>query len=162
VRGFRITSRFSKNRLHPILRIRRPHYGIDYAAPIGTPVESVGDGIVKFKGWKGGFGNYVEISHPNNFVTCYGHLRDFAKGIAVGAKVRQGQTIGYIGSSGLSTGPHLDFRIRQGNTYFDFLNNKNRSSASRQISPEKRAEFNKIKEEYINILEEKLQNGEKL
>jgi murein DD-endopeptidase MepM/ murein hydrolase activator NlpD len=157
VRGVRITSRFSKSRLHPILRIRRPHFGIDYAAPVGTPVESVGDGIVKFKGRKGGFGNYLEVAHPNNFVTCYGHLKDFGKNIAVGAKVRQGQTIGYVGSSGISTGPHLDFRIRQGEKYLDFLNNKNRSSASREIPAEKKAEFNKIKDGYMNALEAKIQ-----
>jgi murein DD-endopeptidase MepM/ murein hydrolase activator NlpD len=155
VRGVRITSRFSNSRLHPILRIRRPHYGIDYAAPIGTPVESVGDGTIIFKGWKGGFGNYIEISHPNNFVTCYGHLKDYSKNINTGAKVRQGQTIGYVGSSGLSTGPHLDFRIRQGKKYMDFLNNKNRSSAAREIPAEKREEFNKIRDEYIKLLEEK-------
>ncbi|MDR0735118.1 MAG: M23 family metallopeptidase [Elusimicrobiota bacterium] len=152
VRGARITSRFSKSRLHPILRIRRPHYGIDYAAPVGTPVESVGDGVVKFKGRKGGFGNYVEVAHPNNFVTCYGHLKDFGRGVNVGARVRQGQVIGYVGSSGLSTGPHLDFRIRQGEKYLDFLNNKNRSSAQREIMPEKREEFNKIKDEYLERL----------
>lgn len=155
VRGVRITSRFSKSRMHPILRYRRPHLGIDYAAPIGTPVESVGDGTVKFKGWKGGFGNYLEISHPNNFVTCYGHLKDFAKGISVGTKVRQGQTVATVGSSGLSTGPHLDFRIRQGNKYMDFLNNKNRSSAAREIPESKREEFNKIRDKYIKILDEK-------
>ncbi|MDR1160129.1 MAG: M23 family metallopeptidase [Syntrophomonadaceae bacterium] len=149
VRGARITSRFTKGRFHPILRIMRPHYGIDYAAPIGTPVESVGDGIVKFKGWKGGFGNYVEVAHPNNFVTCYGHLKNFGKGVSVGARVRQGQVVGYVGSSGLSTGPHLDFRMRQGGKYLDFLNSKNRSSAQREIPPERKEEFNKIKDEYL-------------
>ena len=152
VRGVRITSRFTNSRLHPILRIRRPHYGIDYAAPVGTPVESVADGTVIFQGYKGGFGNYMEISHPNNYVTCYGHLKSFAKNTHKGARVRQGQTIAYVGSSGLSTGPHLDFRLRQGKKYLDFLNNKNRSSAAREISSEKREEFNKIKEEYLKIL----------
>jgi hypothetical protein len=152
VRGVRISSRFSKGRMHPILRIRRPHLGIDYAAPIGTPVETVADGVVKVKGWKGGFGNYLEVAHPNNYTTCYGHLKSYAKGINVGAKVRQGQTIAYVGSTGLSTGPHLDFRIRQGSKYFDFLNSKQRSSAAREIPEQKREEFNKIKEEYFNIL----------
>lgn len=157
-RGARITSRFTASRLHPILRIRRPHYGIDYAAPTGTPVESIGDGIVKFKGWKGNFGNYIEVSHPNNFVSCYGHLKDYAKNLAVGAKVRQGQIVGYVGSTGMATGPHLDFRIRQGDKYLDFLNNKNRSAASREIPPEKKEEFNKIKDEYIRRLKESVQN----
>jgi murein DD-endopeptidase MepM/ murein hydrolase activator NlpD len=126
--------------------------GIDYAAPSGTPVESVADGIVKFKGRKGGFGNYLEIAHPNHYVTCYGHLLRFAKDIKVGAKVRQGQTVAYVGSTGLSTGPHLDFRIRQGNKYFDFLNSKQRSSAAREIPASKREEFNKIRDKYIKIL----------
>ena len=151
-RGVRITSRFSYGRMHPILRIRRPHLGIDYAAPIGTPVETIGDGTVTFIGYKGGFGNYMEVSHPNNYVSCYGHLKSYAKNIYKGARVRQGQTIAYVGSTGLSTGPHLDFRLRQGSKYLDFLNNKNRSSATREIEPQKREEFNKIKEEYFNIL----------
>jgi len=154
VRGVRISSRFSMGRMHPILRIRRPHLGIDYAAPVGTPVESVADGIVKVKGWKGGFGNYLEIAHPNNYVTCYGHLKSYAKGVNVGAKIRQGQTVAYVGSTGLSTGPHLDFRIRQGTKYFDFLNSKQRSSAAREIPEQKREEFNKIKEEYKKRLEQ--------
>ena len=158
VRGVRISSRFSKGRMHPILRIRRPHLGIDYAAPVGTPVETVADGVVKFKGWKGGFGNYLEIAHPNNYNTCYGHLKSYAKGINVGTKVKQGQTIAYVGSTGLSTGPHLDFRIRQGNKYFDFLNSKQRSSAAREIPEQKREEFNKIKEEYKALLDKILEN----
>ena len=158
VRGVRITSRFSKARFHPILRIRRPHLGIDYAAPVGTPVESVADGVVRVKGWKGGFGNYMEIAHPNNYTTCYGHLKGYAKGINVGAKVKQGQTIAYVGSTGLSTGPHLDFRIRHGNKYFDFLNSKQRSSAVREIPAQKREEFNKIKEEYKTLLDKILEN----
>ncbi|MBQ4493023.1 MAG: M23 family metallopeptidase [Elusimicrobiaceae bacterium] len=151
-RGVRITSRFSYGRMHPILRIRRPHLGIDYAAPVGTPVESVADGVVIFQGKKGGFGNYIEISHPNNYVSCYGHLKSFAKNTHKGARIRQGQTIAYVGSTGLSTGPHLDFRLRQGNKYLDFLNNKNRSSAVREIAPTQREEFNKIKDEYFKIL----------
>lgn len=151
-RGARITSRFSYGRMHPILRIRRPHLGIDYAAPVGTPVESVADGTVIFRGYKGGFGNYMEIAHPNNYVSCYGHLKNYAKNTYKGARIRQGQTIAYVGSTGLSTGPHLDFRLRQGNKYLDFLNNKNRSSALREIEPTKREEFNKIKEEYFKIL----------
>lgn len=153
VRGVRISSRFSKGRMHPILRIRRPHLGIDYAAPSGTPVEAVADGVVRSKGWKGGFGNYMEVYHSNNYVTCYGHLKGYAKGIANGVKVKQGQTIAYVGSTGLSTGPHLDFRIRQNGKYFDFLTTKNRSSASREIPSSKKAEFNKIKDKYLALLE---------
>ncbi len=153
VRGARISSRFNKARLHPILRIRRPHLGIDYAAPSGTPIESVADGVVRSKGWKGGFGNYMEVHHPNNYVTCYGHLKGYARGIANGTKVKQGQTIAYVGSTGLSTGPHLDFRIRQNGKYFDFLKTKNRSSASKEIPASKKEEFNKIRDEYLKRLE---------
>lgn len=157
VRGVRISSRFSKGRMHPILRIRRPHLGIDYAAPAGTPVEAVADGVVRSKGWKGGFGNYMEVYHPNNYVTCYGHLKGYAKGIANGVKVKQGQTIAYVGSTGLSTGPHLDFRIRQNGKYFDFLTTKNRSSASKEIPASKREEFNKIRDKYLALLNSKEQ-----
>lgn len=157
VRGVRISSRFSRGRMHPILRIRRPHLGIDYAAPAGTPVEAVADGIVRSKGWKGGFGNYMEVHHPNNYVTCYGHLKGYAKGIANGVKVKQGQTIAYVGSTGLSTGPHLDFRIRQNGKYFDFLTTKNRSSASKEIPASKREEFNKIRDKYLAVLDSKEQ-----
>ena len=161
VRGVRISSRFSRGRMHPILRIRRPHLGIDYAAPAGTPVEAVADGVVRSKGWKGGFGNYMEVHHPNNYVTCYGHLKGYAKGIANGVKVKQGQTIAYVGSTGLSTGPHLDFRIRQNGKYFDFLTTKNRSSASKEIPASKREEFNKIRDKYLAILESKEQEQPK-
>ncbi|MDR1683864.1 MAG: M23 family metallopeptidase [Elusimicrobiota bacterium] len=157
VRGARITSRFTNSRLHPVLRYRRAHLGIDYAAPGGTPVESVADGTIIWRGVKGGFGNYMEVRHPNNFVTCYGHLKSFAKNTAVGSKIRQGQTIAYVGNTGLSTGPHLDFRLRQGGKYIDFLNNKNRSSAAREIPKNKREEFNKIKDKYMALLEEHTQ-----
>ena len=107
----RISSCFSLKRFHPILKIYRPHYGVDYAAPIGTPVESVGDGRVVFIGWKGGYGRYIRIRHNHIYETGYGHLRRFAKGLRKGSRVRQGDVIGYVGSSGLSTGPHLDFSV---------------------------------------------------
>ncbi len=155
VRGVRITSRFSKSRMHPVFRVRRPHLGIDYGAPTGTPVETVADGIVRFKGRKGGFGNYLEVAHPNNYISCYGHLSRYAKNIKIGAKVKQGQTIAYVGATGVATGPHLDFRIREGKKYFDFLKTKNRSSASREIPDNKRVEFNKIKDGYLKLLQEK-------
>ena len=152
-RGYRISSRFSHGRLHPILKIRRPHLGIDYAAPIGTPVQAVADGTVKFTGWKGGFGNFVEIKHANNYTTMYGHLKNYGKGITAGAKVKQGQTVGYIGSTGLSTGPHLDFRIKEGNKFVDFLRMKNRNSAVRDIPAEKKQEFEELKVLYLKELE---------
>jgi len=108
-----ISSYFSKRRFHPILKVWRPHHGLDYVAPIGTPVASIGDGKVVFKGWKGGYGNLVEIRHKNNFRSRYGHLSRFAKGLHVGKRVKSGELIGYLGSTGLSTGPHLHFELHK-------------------------------------------------
>lgn len=107
----RISSGFSYGRLHPILKIVRPHTGVDYAAPAGTPVLALGDGKVVAKGFKGGGGNTVKIRHNSVYTTGYLHLARFAKGIEVGGHVKQGQVIGYVGSTGLATGPHLDFRV---------------------------------------------------
>ncbi len=108
----RISSRFSNGRLHPILKIRRPHHGVDYAAPKGTPVVALGDGKVIAKGYdsKGG-GNYIKIRHNSVYTTVYMHLNNFAKGLTLGQQVHQGDVIGAVGSTGLSTGPHLDFRM---------------------------------------------------
>jgi murein DD-endopeptidase MepM/ murein hydrolase activator NlpD len=106
-----ISSYFTKNRYHPILKIWRPHHGLDYSAPTGTPVSSIGDGVVTFRGWRGGYGNLVEIRHKNNFRTRYGHLSSFAKGLTGSKHVKMGEIIGYVGSTGLSTGPHLHFEL---------------------------------------------------
>lgn len=108
----RISSRFTYHRRHPVTGKVRPHTAVDYAAPSGTPVHAIGDGTVTMCGWDGsGGGNRIRIRHANGFETCYMHLRGFAKGIRKGVRVSQGQTIGYVGSTGRSTGPHLDFRI---------------------------------------------------
>jgi murein DD-endopeptidase MepM/ murein hydrolase activator NlpD len=117
----RISSYFSSRRFHPILKIYRPHYGIDYAAPVGTPVESVGDGRVTFIGWKNGYGRYIKVRHNRTYVTGYGHLNRFAKGLKKGSRVRQGNVIGYVGSSGLATGPHLDFSLMKNGRYVNPL-----------------------------------------
>lgn len=108
----RISSRFSYHRKHPVTGKVRPHTGVDYAAPKGTPVHTIGDGTVTVCGWdsKGG-GNHIKIRHANGYQTAYLHLSAFAKGIRAGARVSQGQTIGFVGSTGRSTGPHLDFRV---------------------------------------------------
>lgn len=111
LRYARITSRFSSSRLHPIRKIYRPHYGIDYAAPIGTPVQATADGVVTFAGWNGAAGRMVRIRHKNAYETMYLHLKSLAAGIKTGARVEGGQVIGYVGSSGESTGPHLDYRL---------------------------------------------------
>ncbi len=118
----RISSRFSHSRMHPILKIRRPHLGIDYAAPSGTPVLSIGDGTVIKKAYqKKGGGRYVKIKHNSVYTTTYMHLRGYAKSIRQGARVKQGQVIGYVGMSGLASGPHLDFRIHKNGHAIDPL-----------------------------------------
>ena len=117
----RITSFFTKRRFHPILRKYRPHHGIDYAAPYGTPVSSVADGVVLYAGWKGGYGKFVQIRHANGYVTGYGHLSRIARGIRRGVRVKQGQVIGYVGSTGLSTGPHLHFEMKFNGRYVNPL-----------------------------------------
>lgn len=117
----RISSKFTHKRLHPVHRVYRPHLGVDYAAPSGTPVHSVADGTVIKAGWGGGGGNTIYIKHSGGLQTGYLHLKSFAKGIKVGSKVSQGQLIGYVGSTGTSTGPHLDYRIWQNGTPIDPL-----------------------------------------
>ena len=108
----RISSRFNTHRRHPVLNRIRAHKGVDYAAPIGTPVSSAGEGRVRFVGIKGGYGKVIEVAHPGGVVTVYGHLSRFAKGLRVGQKVAQGQTIGAVGMTGLATGPHLHYEYR--------------------------------------------------
>ncbi len=108
----RVTSRFSMNRFHPVLKRRMPHYGVDYGAPTGTPVRVTSDGTVTLAGRNGGGGNMVTVRHTNGYETNYLHLSKFAKGIRRGVRVSQGQVIGYVGSTGLSSGPHLDYRVQ--------------------------------------------------
>ena len=113
-----VTSRFSRSRFHPVLRIYRPHLGIDYGAPEGTPVLSMADGMISARGWdEQGGGNMIRIAHSGGISTTYMHLSRFSTDVGVGQTVKQGQTIGFVGSTGLATGPHLDFRIRQGNQF---------------------------------------------
>lgn len=117
----RISSRFTYRRKHPVYKVYRPHTGVDYAAPTGTPVMSVGDGVVISKGWGGGGGNTVKIRHNSVYTTAYLHLSRYAKGLKKGDRVRQGQVIGYVGSTGASTGPHLDYRVWKNGTPIDPL-----------------------------------------
>lgn len=121
IRYTRITSRFSHRRLHPIRKVFRPHFGVDYAAPIGTPVQATADGTVIFTGRKGASGRMIRIRHKNRFETIYLHLKSYAKGIRKGTKVMGRQEIGYVGSSGESTGPHLDYRIKRDGKYINPL-----------------------------------------
>lgn len=117
----RISSKFTYARKHPVYKVVRPHTGVDYAAPAGTPVVAIGDGVVIEKGYKGGGGNSVKIRHNSTYTTAYLHLSKYGKDIAVGKRVNQGQVIGYVGSTGASTGPHLDFRVWKGGTPIDPL-----------------------------------------
>ncbi|MFA6676824.1 MAG: peptidoglycan DD-metalloendopeptidase family protein [Bacteroidales bacterium] len=112
----RISSRFSYHRRHPITHIVKAHTGIDYAAPTGTHVFSVADGVVTYAGWLGGGGNTIKITHNSVYRTAYMHLSRYAKGIRSGVRVKQGQLIGYVGMTGMATGPHLDYRIWKNGT----------------------------------------------
>ncbi len=139
----RISSHFSNSRLHPVLRIRRPHHGVDYAAPKGTPVHSIGNGTVIEVRYAGGAGRMVKIRHNAVYTTAYLHLSGYAKGISKGAHVQQGQVIGYVGSSGLSTGPHLDFRFYKNGTPVDPL--KVESPPALPVKKELADSFNLVK-----------------
>ena len=146
----RISSYFTKKRFHPILKYYRAHEGIDYAAPIGTPVSAVGDGIVTKSQYSGGYGNLVIIKHPNGYETYYGHLSKYGKGVKKGAKVKQGQVIGYVGSTGLSTGPHLDFRIKRNGAFFNYLTMKMPPTFT--LTGKDKEDFDLYKQELINKL----------
>lgn len=140
----RISSRFSYARRHPIYKVYRPHTGVDYAAPKGTPVHAVADGVVTFKGWGGGGGNTLKIKHAGGLMTGYLHLSGYAKGIAQGTRVSQGQLIGYVGSTGASTGPHLDYRVWKNGTPIDPL--KIPSEPAEPISKENREAFEFVRD----------------
>lgn len=116
-----ISSYFSRGRYHPILKIVRPHKGIDYVAPSGTPVSAIGNGVVTYAGWRDGYGRFVELSHSQRFKSRYGHLSRFGGGIRTGRSVTQGQIVGYVGSTGLSTGPHLHFELLQSSSWVNPL-----------------------------------------
>ena len=121
LRFTRISSRFSKSRLHPVLRTKRPHRGVDYAAPRGTAVRATGTGRVSFAARKGGYGKTVLLTHGNGYSTLYAHMSRYAKGVRRGARVRQGQIIGYVGSTGIATGPHLHYEFRINGVHRDPL-----------------------------------------
>ena len=148
----RISSYFSLGRIHPILKIRRPHYGVDFAAPRGTPVVASADGTVIARGYKSGIGNYIKIRHKNQrFVTLYGHLSKFAKGVQKGVRVNQRQVIGYVGSTGLATGPHLHYTFYDNGRPIDPLKIKNTSGDP--ILTKNKDAFLKVKTEMLLNLE---------
>ncbi len=147
----RISSGFSNARRHPILKIVRPHHGVDYAAPTGTPVRTIGDGIVTHKAFQaGGAGYYLKIKHNANYVTTYMHLSKYAKGLQVGQRVKQGEIIAYVGSTGGSTGPHLDFRVHFNGQPINPL--KMKSPPSIPVKPENLDTFEIVKQEVIKQL----------
>jgi murein DD-endopeptidase MepM/ murein hydrolase activator NlpD len=146
----RISSRFSANRMHPILRIRRAHFGVDYAAPLGTPVQAIGDGRVISATTENGSGKMVRIQHNSVYATAYLHLSRFGPGIAGGAFVKQGQIVGYVGSSGLSTGPHLDFRFYKNGSPVDPL--KVEAPPVEPVSEVNLARFERNKQVVLSLL----------
>jgi len=147
----RITSFYSERRFHPILKIYRPHHGIDYAAPRGTPVQAIGDGVVVYAGWKGQIGKMVKIKHGNGYYTVYGHLSRIRRGIRPGKVVKQKEIIGYVGSTGLATGPHLHFGMYRGRRPVNPLHVK--LPAADPVKKEYMAEFESVKEVALEVLD---------
>jgi murein DD-endopeptidase MepM/ murein hydrolase activator NlpD len=151
LRFSRISSGFSHSRMHPILKIRRPHHGVDYAAPLGTPVQAIGDGVVIEAAYKSQSGRIVKIKHNSVYTTAYLHLSRFGPGIRVGKYVKQGDIIGYVGSTGLSTGPHLDFRFYRNDRAVNPL-----SVEAPPVEPlldERKPAFEKVKFVMMSLLE---------
>ena len=149
-----ISSRFSNNRMHPVLRIVRPHHGVDYAAATGTPVYSIGEGVVLQKSYQAaGGGNFVKIRHNSVYSTSYMHLSKFAAGLKAGSRVKQGEVIGYVGSTGLSSGPHLDFRVYMGNTAVNPLTIK--SDPGKPVDPSNMPKFNVLRDSVLQLLQVK-------
>lgn len=151
VKYSRISSRFSTSRKHPVLGYTRAHRGVDYAAPSGTPIRAIGDGYVSFAGWKGGYGRYVEIKHNNAaHSTAYAHMRSYGRGIRKGVRVKQGQIIGYVGESGLATGPHLHFEFRSRGRAVNPLTV--RHEPAKPVPPEEMAAFRAEAERLVQRL----------
>ncbi len=146
----RISSKYTKKRYHPVQKRFKPHLGVDYAAPTGTPIRSIGNGTVEYAGYKGFNGNFIKIAHNKKQASGYLHLSKIAKGVKRGAKVAQGQIIGYVGSTGLSTGPHLCFRFWQNGEQINPL--KLPGQPSIPLPKDKIADFNKEKDKYEPLL----------
>ncbi|MDY6844584.1 MAG: M23 family metallopeptidase, partial [Thermodesulfobacteriota bacterium] len=152
LRFTRISSRYSLSRRHPILGGLHPHLGIDYAAKTGTPVWSVADGVVQFVGWKGGYGRQVVIKHKGGYKTYYAHFSRFARGIRKGVRVKQKQIVGYVGATGLATGPHLDFRVSKNGTFMNPLSVK--YPGGDPIPKKYEKDFEKEKTRLISLFED--------
>jgi murein DD-endopeptidase MepM/ murein hydrolase activator NlpD len=148
----RISSNFGGRR-HPVLGIFRRHQGTDYAANSGTPVRAIGDGVVIAAGARGGYGNVIDVRHTNGIVTRYGHLRGFAKGVRGGTRVSMGQTIGYVGMTGLATGPHLHFEVRV-NGVARNPRTTLQAKAGPPLPASRRAEFDALRQQYLAMIEQ--------
>ncbi|HBI81272.1 MAG TPA: metalloendopeptidase [Bacteroidales bacterium] len=157
LRFSRISSRFSGSRFHPVLKIYRPHSGVDYAAPEGTPVMALGDGVVIAKGYDNAAGNYVKIRHNSVYTTGYNHFSRFAKGIAKGVRVKQGDIIGYVGRTGYATGPHLDMRVWMNGAPVDPL--KIKSPPVEPVKPENMETFRNVVAEFTVHLDSAVSGG---
>lgn len=153
----RISSRFSTGRRHPILGITRPHLGVDYAAPKGTPIKSAGDGKVTFAGTKGGYGKTLIISHSDGYKTLYAHLDGFAKGIRAGSNVKQGTLVAYVGNSGLSTGSHLHLGLYKNDKAIDPLKSIKITKAT--LSGKEQHEFIKFTQDYKALIQNGIARG---
>lgn len=147
----RISSVFGMRR-HPILGVMRRHQGTDYAANSGTPVRSVGDGVVVFAGVKGGYGNVIDVRHPNGFVTRYGHLRGFARGVRSGRRVAMGETVGYVGATGLATAPHLHFEVLVGGVQRNPRTALSIKSGE-PLPAAERSRFDAVRQRYLALLQ---------
>jgi murein DD-endopeptidase MepM/ murein hydrolase activator NlpD len=147
----RISSRYSKNRFHPVVKVFRPHLGTDFAAPTGTPIRSVGDGVIEEAQYKTNNGNYVKVRHNGTYTTGYLHMSKIALGIKPGTRVRQGETIGYVGSTGLATGPHLCYRFWKNGVQVDAL--RVELPPSQPVKPEFFSTFQTVKEDLIKRLQ---------
>lgn len=153
LRFSRISSGYSNSRYHPVLKYYRPHHGIDYAAPSGTPVHSIGDGKIIARAYqKNGGGNYLKIKHNSVYTSTYMHLRGFAKNMVVGKQVKQGETIGYVGMTGIATGPHLDFRVTRNGSPINPL--KIKAPPVEPIAKENRDSFKVIRKMMVQKLDQ--------
>lgn len=156
---YRISSKFSNARFHPILKRYRPHHGVDYAAPTGTPVKTIGDGVVIERAFqRNGAGNYLKVKHNATYTTTYMHLSRFADGIKKGTRVKQGDVIAYVGSTGLSTGPHLDFRVHKNNQPINPLTME--APPSLPIKEELRDSFILVQDQVLSQLDSMRQIGQ--
>ncbi|GAB7079502.1 M23 family metallopeptidase [Megalodesulfovibrio paquesii] len=148
----RVTSGFSMARKHPVLGIVRPHPAVDYGAPKGTPVMAVADGVVDFNGWGNGAGNYIKLKHQSGYESMYLHLSRFANGLKKGARVRQGEVIGYVGATGIATGPHLDFRMKKDGNWINPTNLVNIKGGS--LPAKYMKEFKKVVAAHLDMLKD--------